>query len=72
MKSTDFKKYIKKVKQQLDCNATKDFKKKYITYLYSNEQVDQNLYYFKKCMTLKTSPYKALLFFYDFLNGENF
>lgn len=58
------------VKSQLECNATEYHKKNYTTYLYSNEQVDSNLDYFKRCKKLGLSAYKALLFFDDHLNGN--
>ena len=59
----DFETYIKEVKEQLFCNATDDYKNQYVTYMYTNEQVDSNLDYFKDCMSKNLSPYKALLFF---------
>jgi hypothetical protein len=65
-----FDKYIENVKEQLECNATDEYKSKYIVYTYSNEQVDSNLEYFKKCKDDNLSPYKSLLFFYDYLNRE--
>lgn len=58
-----FEDYIKDVKQMLNCNASEEYKKKYVTYLYTNEQVDENLEYFKDCMNDGLSAYKALLFF---------
>ena len=58
-----FDDYIKDVKQMLNCNASEEYKKKYVTYLYTNEQVDENLEYFKDCMNDGLSAYKALLFF---------
>jgi hypothetical protein len=62
-----FEKYIASVKEQLDTNATNDYKNNYITYDYSNKQVDENLSYFYSCMKTNLSPYKALLFFEDHL-----
>lgn len=62
-----FDKYIIEVKEQLFCNASKEYRDNNITYLYSNEQIDNNLYYFKKCMKENLSAYKALLFFNDYL-----
>lgn len=32
-----FEKYIENVKEQLECNATDEYKSKYIVYTYSNE-----------------------------------
>lgn len=58
-----FEDYIKDVKQMLNCNASEEYKNKYVTYLYTNEQVDENLEYFKDCMNDGLSAYKALLFF---------
>lgn len=65
-----FNDYIEDVKKQLIINATEDYKRQYITYSFTNEQIDDNLYYFKKCMESKLSSYKALLNFHDYLNGE--
>ena len=65
-----FNSYIEDVKKQLIINATEDYKSQYITYSFTNEQVEDNLDYFKKCMKSKLSPYKALLNFHDYLNGE--
>lgn len=66
----NFKEYIKDAKEQLFCNASDEYKKEYITYNYSNKQVENNLDYFKKCMKAGLSPYKALLFFHDYLNDD--
>lgn len=57
-----FDDYIKNVKEQLVCNASDEYKSEYITYEYSNEEVDANLDYFMKCMERGLSPYKSLLF----------
>ena len=64
----DFKDYMKSVRLQLDCNADDDYKKNFITYNISNELVDENIEYFRKCCDDSLSPYKALLFFTDYLN----
>ena len=60
-----FEKYIKDVKSQLCCNNPEivDF----ITYDYSEQQIDENLDYFKECLDRNLSGYKALLFLYDYL-----
>jgi hypothetical protein len=50
--------------------ATDEYKQEYITYEFTNEQVDNNLKYFKSCLNDNLSAYKALLFFNDYLNGE--
>lgn len=55
--------YIEKVKEQLECNATDYYKDNYITYTYTNEQIDENLEYFKTCLRKNLSAYKALLYF---------
>ena len=67
---TDFTKYIENVKEQLVCNATEDYKNNYITYEYSNDQIDNNLNYFKRCMESNLSPYMSLLYFDEYLNGD--
>jgi hypothetical protein len=64
----EFEDYIKRVKEQLVCNATDDYKKSYITYGHSNEKVDSHLGYFRKCMHDGLSEYKALLFFEFYLD----
>ncbi len=66
-----FENYIERTKEQLCCNATEEFKNKYITYTYENKQIDDNLDYFKKCMESGLSPYKALLFFDDYLHDSS-
>jgi hypothetical protein len=68
--TTNFNDYIENVKEQLNCNATEDFKNNYITYTYSNEQIDDNLDYFNTSMKNGLSGYKALLFFYDYLKDK--
>ena len=62
--------YMLDVKSQLDENATEYAKSNYVLYTYSNELVDTNLEYFEDCMNKGLSPYKALLYFYDYLNEE--
>ena len=62
--------YIKKVKQQLECNASEEYNSEYIVYTYSNEQIDSNLDYFEKCSKNGLSEYKSLLFFGDYLDGD--
>ena len=65
-----FDKYIIEVKEQLCCNTTKEYSDNNVTYLYTDEEIDNNLDYFKKCMKNDLSTYKALLFFYDYLNED--
>lgn len=66
----DFEKYIEGVKEQLYCNANEDYRNNYGTYLYTNEQIESNLGYFRRCMESGLSSYKALLFFNDYLEGD--
>ena len=66
---TEFEDYIIDAKKQLNCNASEHYKKNYITYGYTNQEIDANLDYFERCMKFGLSAYKALLFFYDYLNG---
>lgn len=65
-----FESYIEKVKEQLYCNASEEYKNTYTTYLYSNQQIENNLEYFEKSMKMGLSPYKALLFFQDHLEDD--
>jgi hypothetical protein len=67
----NFKEYIEDVKSQLDENATDFHKNNYVTYTYSNELVGSNLDYFEDCMNKGLSPYKALLYFYDYLSEKD-
>ena len=57
--------YIQAVKGNLACNN--DVFCGYYTFDYSDDQVDNNAEYFVDCMQRGLSPYKALLFFYDYL-----
>lgn len=66
----DFDAYMIRVREQLYCNATNEYKSNNVTYGYSNEQVDSNLNYFLKSMKSGLSEYKALLFFGDYLRGD--
>jgi hypothetical protein len=59
----DLESYIFDVKLQLTCNASNEYKTGYITYDYSNQEIDDNLEYFKECMDKGLSAYKALLLF---------
>ena len=66
----EFYQYMENVREQLECNATDDYKSKYVVYAYSNELVDLNIEYFKKCLDKQLSAYKALLFFHDYIKGD--
>jgi hypothetical protein len=66
----DFEKYIEETKEQLYCNATEDYRNNNVTYLCTNEQIESNLDYFRRCMESGLSSYKALLFFNDYLEGD--
>lgn len=68
--TSPFDEFMIGVREQLNCNAESSFKQQYITYGYTNEQVDENLEYFERCMKFGLSPYKSLLFFGDYLKGE--
>ena len=57
--------YIQAVKDNLTCNN--DVFCGYYTFDYSDEQIDNNAEYFIECKERGLSPYKALLFFYDYL-----
>ena len=59
--------YIADAKSQLTCNAPNS---EYITYLYTEKQIDNNIQYFKDCLDQGLSAYKALLFFSDYLNEK--
>jgi len=60
--------YIEDAKSQLVCNQTGDTE--FITYDYSNEEVDKNKEYFEHTLSKGMSAYKALLFFGDYQRGD--
>lgn len=62
--------YLNNVKGQLACNVNEEYKKNYITYDFSNKQIDDNVEYFKRCLEFGLSPYKSLLFFNDYMEGK--
>lgn len=55
--------YLLDVKTQLHCNASDDYKNNYITYNYTNTDIDDNISYFENCFNKNLSAYKALLYF---------
>lgn len=65
-----FAEYKQAVLEQLDCNATQEYKEKCIVYLFTNEQIEQNQDYFQSCLSRGLSPYKALLYFSEYLEGN--
>ena len=60
--------YIEEVKLYLTCNN--DIYCGFYTFDYSDEQVNNNYDYFIDCFKRGLSPYKALLFFYDYLQEK--
>ena len=68
----NFEEYMDSVYSQLTDNATDEYKNEYITYTYPMDTVNVNLPYFRHCMEKNLSPYKALLFFHDFLYDNEF
>jgi hypothetical protein len=39
-------------------------------FTYSKEQISNNIDYFRRCREAHLSPYKALVFLYDYLKGD--
>jgi hypothetical protein len=39
-------------------------------YTYDEETLFNNIEYFRRCQKAGLSPYKALLFLYDYINGD--
>lgn len=62
-----FQTYMDDVRSQLTCNAPNS---EHVTFEYTPEQVQEHLIYFLKCFKRNLSPYKALTFFIDYLNGD--
>lgn len=72
--NTDFNLYLKILYKHLCCNMTKEQHEKeyYVCYDYTEEQINLNINYFKDCQKQGLSPYKALLFFYDYLVEQKY
>ena len=62
-----FKEYIEKVKENLCQNMTEDEKSVLICYEFTDDDIDNNLDYFKNCYNQELSAYKALLYFNDYI-----
>ena len=64
-----FDEYINKLYTYLCCNMTEEqHKNEYVVcYDYTENDVMNNIAYFKQCYRNELSPNKALLFFYDYL-----
>lgn len=60
----DFEYYIQKAKAQLACNTSPAYQRDYITFQFTNKQIDNNLPYFRDCMNKGLSPFMALRLFY--------
>lgn len=67
---TNIDKYMERVLEQLEYNASEEEKELYGTFSFSNEQINGNMKYFESCMKTRLSPYKALCFFGDYLRNE--
>lgn len=64
-----FDDYIKDAKSQLFCNASEEYKSTCITFMYVDEDIDNNLDYFKDCLSRGVSAYLALnLLYYHLLD----
>ena len=72
MKKTKLASYIANVKSQLFCNASEDYKQMFITYLYHNDDIDNHIEYFERCMQRGMSPHTALTLFYDHITPNEF
>lgn len=58
-----FKRYMDDVRSQLFHNANDEYKDKFITFMFSDEDINNNLAYFADCMKKGLSAYKALTLF---------
>lgn len=63
-----FEEYIEDVKSQLCCNNDDDVD--YITYDYTEQQIYDEIKHFEDCWKRNISGYKALLFFFDYLQDQ--
>jgi hypothetical protein len=57
--------YIQDAKSHLTCNYPEQVE--YITYGYTEQEINKNINYFEYQMKKGLSAYKALLFFHDYL-----
>ena len=71
MKSTElFEEYITDAKSQLVCNNVDIDNIEYILFYYTDSSIDDNRNYFMDCFNSNLSSYKALTFFYDYLQSK--
>ncbi len=68
--SYTLEKYIAKTKELLKCNGAGDDDSQQCYYSFTNKQIDDNHIYFKRLKKNGMSPYKALLYFNDYLEGH--
>lgn len=69
---SSFEAYMLDVRSQLKCNISEEEYYLYGAYDYTNEQIDENLEYFRECYNQPLSAYKALLFLNAHLYPENY
>lgn len=62
----EFDLYLEACILQLSCNSPEE--NRFITFDYTEKQLQDNLDYFKECFKKGLSPYKALSLFYFALN----
>lgn len=67
MFAVSFEEYIEKVKSNLYCNLSEDEKKVFYSYDFTEDEIDNNLEYFKDCYNNDISAYTSLLLFADYL-----
>ena len=74
IENQDFERYLKTLHEHLCCNMTEEQHEKeyFVCYDYTEEQINLNIDYFKNCQEQGLSPYKALLFFYDYLIEQKY
>lgn len=67
MFAVSFEEYIEKVKSNLYYNLSEDEKKVFYSYDFTEDEIDNNLEYFKDYYNNDISAYTSLLFFADYL-----
>lgn len=67
MFAVSFEEYIEKVKSNLYCNLSEDEKKVFYSYDFTEDEIDNNLDYFRDYYNNDISAYTSLLFFADYL-----
>jgi len=62
--------YIILVKERLECNMSEEDQKHNICFMYTEEEIDKNVDFYRWCMRNKISPYLSFYHLQDYINGK--